>query len=226
MRIRSKRYRKDIASANGDPIPLADAVQKIKGWASTKFDQTVECVVWLGIDARQSDQMVRGAISLPHGIGKTLRVIAFCEGEDADKAKAAGAQEVGGDELVGKIQGGWLDFDIAIAHPRMMSKVGKLGRILGPQGKMPSPKSGTVTPKVEEAVKDYAAGKVEFRNDSGGNVHAVVGKISFDEEKLTENVTAFVDHIKRMRPSSVKGAYIKKVCICTTMSPSVQVEIS
>jgi large subunit ribosomal protein L1 len=226
MRFRSKRYRKDIALANGDPIPLADAVQKIKGWASTKFDQSVECVVWLGIDARQSDQMVRGAISLPHGIGKMLRVIAFCEGDDADKAKAAGAQEVGGDELVEKIQGGWLDFDVAVAHPRMMSKVGKLGRILGPQGKMPSPKSGTVTPKVEEAVKDYAAGKVEFRNDSGGNVHAVVGKISFDEEKLTENVTAFVDYIKRLRPSSVKGAYIKKVCICTTMSPSVQVEIS
>ena len=226
MRFRSKRYRKDIASANGDPIPLADAVQKIKGWASTKFDQSVECVVWLGIDARQSDQMVRGAISLPHGIGKTLRVIAFCEGDDADKAKAAGASQAGGDKLVEKIQGGWMDFDVAIAHPRMMSKVGKLGRILGPQGKMPSPKSGTVTPKVEEAVKDYAAGKVEFRNDSGGNVHAVVGKISFDEEKLTENVTAFVDHIKRMRPSSVKGAYIKKVCICTTMSPSVQVEIS
>jgi len=226
MRTRSKRYRKDIASANGDPIPLADAVQKIKGWASTKFDQTVECVVWLGIDARQSDQMVRGAISLPHGIGKTLRVIAFCEGDDADKAKAAGAREVGGDELVEKIQGGWLEFDVAIAHPRMMSKVGKLGRILGPQGKMPSPKSGTVTPNVEEAVKDYAAGKVEFRNDSGGNVHAVVGKISFEEEKLSENITAFVDYIKRLRPSSAKGAYIKKLCICATMSPSVQVEIS
>ena len=226
MRFRSKRYRKDIASANGDPIPLADAVQKIKGWASTKFDQTVECVVWLGIDARQSDQMVRGAISLPYGIGKTLRVIAFCEGEDADKAKAAGAQETGGDELVEKIQGGWLDFDVAIAHPRMMSKVGKLGRILGPQGKMPSPKSGTVTPNVDEAVKDYAAGKVEFRNDSGGNVHAVVGKVSFEEKKLSENITAFLDYIKRLRPSSAKGAYIKKVCICATMSPSVLVEIS
>ena len=226
MRFRSKRYRKDIASANGDPIPLADAVQKIKGWASTKFDQSVECVVWLGIDARQSDQMVRGAISLPHGIGKTLRVIAFCEGDDADKAKAAGASQAGGDELVEKIQGGWMDFDVAIAHPRMMSKVGKLGRILGPQGKMPSPKSGTVTPKVEEAVKDYAAGKVEFRNDSGGNVHAVVGKVSFEPEKLTENVTAFVDYIKRLHPSAAKGAYIKKVCICATMSPSLQVDIS
>jgi large subunit ribosomal protein L1 len=226
MRNRSKRYRKDVASANGDSVPLGEAVQKIKGWASTKFDQTVECVLWLGIDARQSDQMVRGAISLPHGIGKTQRVIAFCEGEDADKATAAGAQEVGSDELVEKIQGGWLDFDVAIAHPRMMGKVGKLGRILGPQGKMPSPKSGTVTPNVEEAVKDYAAGKVEFRNDSGGNVHAVVGRVSFEEEKLTENITAFVDHIKRLRPSSTKGTYIKKVCISATMSPSVEVDIS
>ncbi len=226
MRFRSKRYRKDMASANGEAMPLTDAVQKLKGWASTKFDQTVECVVWLGIDARQSDQMVRGAISLPHGIGKTLRVIAFCEGDDADKAKAAGAQEVGGDELVGKIQGGWMDFDVAIAHPRMMGKVGKLGRILGPQGKMPSPKSGTVTPNVDEAVKDYAAGKVEFRNDSGGNVHAVVGKVSFEPEKLTENITAFVDYIKRLRPSSAKGTYIKQVYISATMSPSVQVEIS
>ena len=179
----------------------------------------------LGIDPRQADQAIRGAISLPHGIGKSLRVIAFCEGEDAEKAKEAGAMEVGGEELVKKIQGGWLDFDVAVAHPRMMGQVGKLGRVLGPQGKMPSPKSGTVTPDIGAAVKDYAAGKVEFRNDSGGNVHALVGKVSFDEEKLVDNINTFLDHIKRMRPATIRGTYIKKVCLCATMSPAVQVAL-
>lgn len=226
MRYRSNRYKKVVEDRPGEALALDEAVEKIKGWASTKFDQSVECVMQLGIDARQADQVVRGSISLPHGIGKTLKVIAFCEGEDAEAAQAAGAAEVGSDELVSRIQGGWLDFDVAIAHPRMMSKVGKLGRILGPQGKMPSPKSGTVTPKVAEAVQEYAAGKVEFRNDSGGNVHALVGKVSFDRDKLVENITALVALIKRLRPTVAKGTYIKKVCICATMSPSVEVAIS
>jgi len=224
MRSRSNRYKKDAEKANQEELPLAEAVEKVQGWASTKFDQSVECVILLGIDPRQADQTIRGAISLPHGIGKSLRVIAFCEGDDVEAAKAAGASEVGSDELVKKVSDGWLDFDVAIAHPRMMGKVGKLGRILGPQGKMPSPKSGTVTADIASAVKDYAAGKVEFRNDSGGNVHAIVGKVSFDKDKLVDNITAFLDNIKRMRPSAAKGAYIKKVCVSATMSPSVRVE--
>ncbi|MBN1766733.1 MAG: 50S ribosomal protein L1 [Sedimentisphaerales bacterium] len=226
MRFRSKRYQKDREYAVKEKLSLADAVDKIKGWATTKFNQSVECVVHLGIDSRQADQAIRGAISLPHGIGKTLKVIVFCEEGLVEQAKSAGAVEAGSDELVSRIQGGWLDFDVAIAHPKMMSKVGKLGRILGPQGKMPSPKGGTVTPEVTQAVKEYAAGKVEFRNDSGGNVHVPVGKLDFEPQKLVENITAFLDQIKKMKPVSSKGTYIKKMCISATMSPSVEVILS
>jgi len=206
-------------------LPLGAAVAKLKGWATTKFDQTVECVAVLGIDAKQAEQTVRGAISLPHGIGKSLRVVAFCEGEDVEKARQAGAIEAGAEELIKKIEGGWMDFDVAVAQPRLMGKVGKLGRVLGPQGKMPSPKSGTVTANVAEAVKEYAAGKVEFRNDSGGNVHGVVGKLSFPAEKLAENTAAFLEMIRRLKPSVAKGTYIKKVFLSGAMSPSVQVEV-
>jgi large subunit ribosomal protein L1 len=226
MRFRSKRYKKCVDSKTVEKVDLAAAVDKIKQWGNTKFNQSVECVVNLGIDSKQADQAIRGAISLPHGIGKTLRVIAFCEGDDAEKAKEAGAVEVGGDELVAKVQGGWFDFDVAVAHPKLMGKVGKLGRVLGPQGKMPSPKSGTVTPQVAQAVREYAAGKVEFRNDTGGNVHAVVGKVDFDTPKLLENINAFIDMIRRLKPSGAKGVYIKKVCLSATMSPSVLVDIT
>jgi large subunit ribosomal protein L1 len=179
----------------------------------------------LGIDPKQADQMLRGSIALPHGIGKARKVIAFCEDSDAQAAKDAGAIEAGLDELVTKIQDGWMDFDIAIASPRVMAKVGKLGRVLGPQGKMPSPKNGTVTAEVISAVKEFAAGKVEFRNDAGGNIHVVTGKLSFDAKKLEENIDAFVTHIKRSKPAAVKGAYIKKVAISATMSPSVLVDV-
>lgn len=227
MRLRSKRYKKDTSDFDvKKKLPLSEAITQIKQWDTAKFKQSIDCVLWLGIDPRQADQAVRGALTLPHGIGKTLRVIAFCEGEDVEKAKSAGASEAGSDELVEKVQGGWLDFDVAIAHPRLMGKVGKLGRVLGPQGKMPSPKSGTVTPNIDEAVKEYAAGKVEFRNDSGGNVHAIVGKIDFEPQKLEENVSAFVDHIKKMKPSATKGTYIKKLSLSATMSPSVEVEVA
>lgn len=227
MRIRSKRYKKDAVDFDvKQKLSLNEAISKIKEWDSAKFKQSVDCVMWLGIDPRQAEQAVRGALTLPHGIGKTLRVIAFCEGEDAEKAKAAGAFEVGSDELVAKVQGGWLDFDVAVAHPRLMGKVGKLGRVLGPQGKMPSPKSGTVTPNIAQAVQEYAAGKVEFRNDSGGNVHAIVGKVHFDAQQLEENINAFVDHIKKMKPSSTKGNFIKKISLSATMSPSVEVALS
>ena len=169
--------------------------------------------------------MVRGSISLPHGIGKQKKVVAFCEDSDIEAAQKAGAIEAGCDELVKKVSDGWMDFDVAIASPKVMSKVGKLGRILGPQGKMPSPKNGTVTADVVSAVAEFAAGKVEFRNDAGGNVHVVIGKQSFEAEKLVGNIEAFVSHIKKIKPSAAKGAYIKKVCISATMSPSITVSI-
>jgi len=226
MRRRSKRYRRDAEKVGKEGLSLSEAVKRIKSFGSTKFDQSVECVMHLGIDPKQADQMIRGAISLPHGIGKSRRVVAFCEDDQVEAAKAAGAIEAGNDALIEKIQGGWADFDVAIASPKVMGKVGKLGRILGPQGKMPSPKNGTVTLDVAQAVKEFAAGKVEFRNDAGGNVHAVVGKVSFSEEKLAENVRAFVGHIKRMKPAAAKGTYIKKVCLSATMSPGVVVDIS
>lgn len=224
MKPRSKRYKKDFEKAVKEPLALDQAVKKLKTFASTKFDQTVECVMHLGIDPKQADQMIRGAISLPNGIGKARRVIAFCDDSDAAAAKAAGAIEAGCDELIKKVADGWLDFDVAIASPKVMGKAGKLGRVLGPQGKMPSPKNGTVTADVISAIKEFAAGKVEFRNDSGGNVHGVVGKLSFDEAKLQENIQAFIDHIKRSKPTGAKGTYIKKVCVSATMSPSVLLE--
>lgn len=226
MRFRSKRYKGEFEKASQEELSLVDAVKKVKTFGSTKFDQSVECVMHLGIDPKQADQMIRGALSLPHGIGKSRKVIAFCEDSDVAAASQAGAIEAGCEELVEKIQGGWMDFDVAIASPKVMGKVGKLGRLLGPQGKMPSPKNGTVTAQVAQAVKDFAAGKVEFRNDSGGNVHAVVGKVSFDESKLAENIETFISHIKKMKPGTAKGTYIKKVCIGATMSPSVVVEVS
>lgn len=226
MARRSKRYKGESEKVTQEVLSLSDAVKKIRTFTSAKFDQTVECVMHLGIDPKQADQMIRGAISLPNGIGKARKVIAFCDDSEIEAAKGAGAIEAGCDELVEKVQGGWMDFDIAIASPRVMGKVGKLGRVLGPQGKMPSPKNGTVTPNVVDAVKEFAAGKVEFRNDSGGNIHAVVGKVSFDENKLSENIETFLTHIKRMKPSKSKGTYIKKVCISATMSPSVIVDFS
>ena len=169
---------------------------------------------------------IRGSISLPKGVGKTKRVIAFCEGDEAEKAKEAGAFEVGTDDLVKRIQDGWMEFDVAVAHPKLMGKVGKLGRVLGPQGKMPSPKSGTVTPDVATAVKEYGAGKIEYRNDAGGNIHAGVGKLSFSDADLKENIEAFIDHIRRAKPAASKGQYIKRVCLKATMSPAVQVAVS
>jgi large subunit ribosomal protein L1 len=226
MKKRSKRYSADAKKASEELLLLADAVKKVKTFGTTKFDQTIECVMHLGIDAKQADQMIRGAISLPNGIGKARKVIAFCEDSDADAAKAAGAIEAGCDDLIKKVSDGWLDFDVAIASPKVMGKAGKLGRVLGPQGKMPSPKNGTVTADVVTAVKEFAAGKVEFRNDSGGNIHGVIGKLSFDEGKLQENAQAFIDHIKRLKPQAMKGTYIKKICLTATMSPSVLVDLS
>ena len=223
MSKRSKRYSKESEGLGEEPVALAEAVEKIKSFNSAKFDQTVECVVHLGIDPKQADQLVRGALSLPHGIGKQKKVIAFCEDSDIEAAKAAGAIEAGGEELAKKVTDGWMDFDVAIASPKMMGQVGKLGRVLGPAGKMPSPKNGTVTVEVVSAVSEFAAGKMEFRNDAGGNIHVVVGKQSFDTNKLVENIDTFISHIKKVKPTTVKGTYMKKMCLCATMSPSVEV---
>jgi large subunit ribosomal protein L1 len=226
MAKRSKRYEKAATLRTKEVLPLADAVKRLKTYTATKFDQSVEIVMHLGIDTRQADQLIRGAISLPNGIGKSKRVIAFCDESEAAAAKAAGAIEAGNDELVDKVNGGWIDFDVAIASPKVMGKVGKLGRVLGPQGKMPSPKNGTVAADVATAVAEFTAGKVEFRNDSGGNVHALVGKLSFSEEKLVGNIKAFIDHIEKMKPASSKGTFTKKIAISATMSPSVLVQIT
>ncbi len=225
MKAKSKRYNKESEQVSTEALSLDAAIEKVKSFKSVKFDQSVECVLQLGIDPKQADQLVRGSLSLPHGVGKQKRVIAFCADEDIDAAKQAGAVEAGTDELIKKITDGWLDFDVAIASPRVMGKAGKLGRILGPQGKMPSPKNGTVTDDVPTAVAEFTAGKIEYRNDSGGNIHAVVGKQSFDKQKLLDNIEAFVAHIKKVKPAAAKGTYIKKACVSATMSPGVAVNV-
>ena len=208
-----------------DALPLDTAVEVLKKFDGTKFDQSVEIVMRLGVDHTQADQIVRGSIVLPHGIGKQLRVVVFAKGQIAEDAKEAGADVVGEEDLAKRIQGGWTDFDACIASPDMMKVVGPLGRVLGPRGLMPSPRAGTVTPDVAKTVAEYKAGKVEFRNDKGGNVHAVVGKLSFDGQKLTDNIRAFVDKIVGMKPATVKGTYLRAVHISATMSPSVSVSV-
>ena len=225
MVFRSKRYKKESQQLSKEPMSLAEAVEKVKSFKSVKFDQSIECVLHLGIDPKQADQLVRGSISLPHGIGKQRKVIAFCEDADIETSRAAGAIEAGCDELIKKISEGWMDFDVAIASPKVMSKVGKLGRVLGPQGKMPSPKNGTITADVATAVAEFAAGKVEFRNDAGGNVHVVVGKQSFESKKLIGNIEAFLSHMKKVKPAAAKGTYIKKMCVSATMSPNITVSM-
>lgn len=220
----SKRMKALVAkNPSGGPLPLDEAVNLLKQFNTTKFDQSVEIAMRLGIDAKQADQSVRGSIVLPHGIGKSLRVVVFAKGDLADQAKAAGADEVGADDLAKKIKDGWTDFDVCIAAPDMMGLVGPLGRVLGPRGLMPSPRAGTVTPEVEKTVKEYKAGKVEFRNDSSGIVHALVGKLSFDSAKLADNINAFINHVLGMKPHAVKGHYLKGIAISATMSPGVHI---
>lgn len=220
----SKRYRtladKQPPSA---PVPLAEAVTALKQFEGTKFDQTVEIAMRLGVDPKQADQIVRGSIVLPHGIGKSQRVIVFAKGDLADAAKEAGADEVGQEEMAQRIKDGWLEFDACIASPDMMGVVGPLGRVLGPRGLMPSPRAGTVTPDVTRVIKEYKAGKVEFRNDSGGIVHAVVGKMSFEPQKLVDNIQAFIDHVSGMKPQAVKGTYLRGISLSATMSPGIRV---
>jgi large subunit ribosomal protein L1 len=205
------------------PRDLPNAVKLLKRFNTTRFDQSVEIAMRLGIDPKQADQIVRGSLVLPHGIGRTQRVVVFAKGDLAEQAQQAGADVVGEADLAERIKGGWTEFDACIAAPDMMKIVGPLGKILGPRGLMPSPRAGTVTPEVGKTVQEYKAGKVEFRNDSSGNVHAVVGKLSFEAEKLIENIRAFMDRIVGMKPANVKGTYVKGIHISASMSPSVRV---
>jgi large subunit ribosomal protein L1 len=225
MRFRSKRYTACLEAVPKTKLTLPLAVQALRAFKPTKFDSTVDLTLHLGVDPKQADQALRGAISLPNGIGQSKKVIAFCDGDDIVKAKEAGAMEAGTDELIKKVNDGWTDFDVAIATPAMMKTVSRLGRVLGPQGKMPSPKAGTVVTDVATAVREYAAGKVEYRTDDGGNLHVAVGKMSFDDQKLTQNIEAFLEHVRRIRPASAKGVYMKKVVISGTMTPSIELDL-
>src|SRR5438034_5470750 len=219
---RSKRYKKAAEKAVANPVSIEQAVEAVKAFPPTKFDQSVELIFSLGIDPKQADQMIRSSLSLPHGVGKSKRVIAFCPEHLVESAKAAGAIRAGGQEMVADIEKtNFTDFDVAIASPDMMRFVGRLGKVLGPKGLMPSPKAGTVTPNVADAVKEYAAGKIEYRNDAGGNVHSVVGKISFDKPKLVDNINAMIGAVRKLKPQTSKGHYFKKVVVKTTFSPAV-----
>ncbi len=225
-KVRGKRYSAAAKLVPNGPLTVEKAVPILKQFKAAKFDESVNLVMHLGIDAKQADQAVRGSVSLPKGIGKTKKVIAFVQGTNVDAAKAAGAVEAGGEELIKKVSEGWLDFDVAVATPDMMPKITKLGKILGPQGKMPSPKAGTVSPDVATAVREYAAGKIEFRNDAGGNIHAAIGKLSFPEGDLVANIHAFVENVRKLKPATAKGLYIKKVTVHSTMSPGLQIDVS
>jgi len=224
MSKQSKRFRSLAAKQSAKaPVPVVTAVEQVKQFDNTKFDQTVEVAMRLGIDPKQADQLVRGSVVLPHGIGKKLRIIVFAKGDKVAEATEAGADEVGGEELAKKIKDGWTDFDVCIASPDMMGLVGPLGRVLGPRGLMPSPRAGTVTPDIAKTIQEYKAGKVEFRNDKDGNVHGVVGKLSFETAKLSENTEAFINYVSSLKPAAVKGAFIKGIAISATMSPGVHI---
>jgi len=226
MPTQSKRYRALAAKnpeGNKKTVPVDQACATLKEFANTKFDQSVEIAVRLGIDPKQADQLVRGSLVLPNGIGKSLRVVVFAKNELAEQAKSAGADEVGAEELAKKIKDGWTEFDVCIAAPDMMGLVGPLGKVLGPRGLMPSPRAGTVTPDVAKTVKEYKAGKVEFRNDDYGIVHAVVGKVSFPAEKIVENVKAFIEYIQHIKPNAVRGQYVKTISLSATMSPGIRI---
>jgi large subunit ribosomal protein L1 len=222
---RSKGYRKAAEAVDRTRLysPL-EAVTLAKQTSPTKMDATVEVALRLGVDPRKADQMVRGTVKLPHGTGKTVRVIAFAAGERAAEAEAAGADAVGSDELIARIQGGWLDFDAAIATPDQMAKVGRIARILGPRGLMPNPKTGTVTQDVTKAIEDIKGGKINFRVDKQANLHLIIGKVSFDVSRLVENYAAALDEVLRAKPAAAKGRYLKKVTFTTTMGPGIPVD--
>jgi large subunit ribosomal protein L1 len=228
-RYHGKRYRAALETPGFDRhkrYSLDQAIALLQGFPKAKFDETVGLSIRLGIDPKKSDQLVRGSVSLPKGIGKTRTVAVFAEGDAARDAQAAGADHVGTEDLAKKIAEGWTDFDVCIAHPAMMRHVGRLGKVLGPQGKMPSPKSGTVTDKIGQAVAEFKAGKVEFRTDATGNVHVTVGKRSFKTEELLSNIHHFLEHLRNIRPASVKGNFVRKVCVSSTMSPGIALDVS
>ena len=218
-----KRMRASLETRPKTAVSPEEAISALRKFKAPKFDQTVHVVVNLGIDPKAADQALRGSMSMPHGIGRTSRVICFCGSDKVAGAKAAGAVEAGSDDLVAKIEQGWMDFDVAVASPDMMRIVSKLGKVLGPKGLMPSPKAGTVAADVAAAVKEYGAGKQEYRNDDSGNVQCVIGKMSFKDDQLIDNLKHFIAIIHKVKPSSVKGVYLKKCVVAGSMSPSVQV---
>jgi large subunit ribosomal protein L1 len=229
MKHTSKRYRAALDTEGYERhrrYAVGEALEVLARFPRPKFDETVELAVRLGIDPSRSDQMVRGSVALPNGIGKSRTVAVFAEGDSAREAEEAGADHVGSDDLAKRIAEGWTDFDVCIAHPGMMRHVGKLGKVLGPQGKMPSPKSGTVTEKVAEAVREFKGGKIEFRTDKGGNVHVPVGKRSFAAADLETNIRAFLDHIRSLRPPAVKGTFVRRVSVSATMCPGLVLDES
>ncbi len=226
MATRGRKYDEARAAVEDRPYGLEEALQRIKDGSFAKFDETVEIAIRLGVNPRHADQMVRGTVVLPHGTGRTVRVLVFASGEKLQEAEAAGADHVGGEELASRIQEGWLDFDAVVATPDMMRVVGRLGRVLGPRGLMPNPKTGTVTPDVAKAIDDIKAGKVNFRVDKAGVVHAPLGKVSFETESLVENATALLSEIMRARPSAAKGTYLRSVNLSSTMGPGVRVDSS
>jgi large subunit ribosomal protein L1 len=225
MRKRGKRYQNAKANIDAQQrVSFREAIEGALNASYARFDETVDIAVKLGVDPRHADQMVRGSVVLPHGIGKEVRVLVFAKGEKEKDAREAGADYVGGDELVEQIKGGWLEFDKAVATPDMMGSVGKIGKILGPRGLMPNAKTGTVTFELEKAIKELKAGKIDFRVEKGGIVHAPMGKVSFGADRIQENIAAFIDMLIRMKPAASKGAYIRSIAISTTMGPSFKVD--
>lgn len=224
----SKRFKSNLQILGADLMKLyelEEGLNLLKKFKNVKFDESVEVHIKLGIDASKSDQQIRGTFVFPHGIGQEKRVIAFAEGALAEQAKAAGALEVGGAELAKRIEDGWFDFDVVIAHPGMMRVVGKLGKVLGPKKLMPNPKEGSVTADVVTAVREFKGGKAKYRVDEGGNLHAIFGKKSFDVKKLKENLDAFFEHVKTLRPNTAKGTFVQKATVCSTMSPGVKIDV-
>ena len=219
-----KKYEAAAKLVEKPAYTLADAMPLVKKAAFAKFDETVEVAIRLGVDPKHADQMVRGTVVLPHGLGKTLRVIAIASGDKVREAREAGADEVGGDDLVQKIQGGWMEFDATVATPDMMKSVGRLGKVLGPRGLMPNPKTGTVTMDVARAVRELKAGKVEFRVDKTGIIHCAVGKVSFDAQKLEENAHALISSVIKAKPASAKGKYVRSIVVSSTMGPGVTID--
>ncbi len=227
MAKHGKKYRQAAEKVDSlKRYELSEAIDLLKEIANANFDESVEVTIRLGVDPRHAEQMVRGSVLMPNGTGKEVRIAVFAEGEMADAARAAGADIVGGDDLVAKIKEGFLEFDVAIAHPSMMGKVGRLGRVLGPRGLMPNPKSGTVSPDVARAVKEAKAGKIEYRVDKAGIIHTMVGKVSFERDALLENCTALVDVLQKARPASVKGAYFRTMALSSTMGPGIKIDLA